>query len=168
MAEDIDQLVTQAVARALLERMDIVITWLAKMAGQGEVRDQSGLIVQAGRTQSLADLFAGLALPCSPELTREIPINAVTPTLLYRNDSLPFARIDVTNDDLAQFMYTGKRNVSVIIGRVQLAQTTEPFILPQGDELWAISVVAPLSVRISEAYDLVGMAQINAQGQGDG
>ena len=150
-------------ARALVERMDAMILWLQKVSGQlGKQGQDSGssYIVQAGKVQSMLDLFAALGLPCSPELTREVTINAVTPTLLYKNDSLPFARIDVTNDDAAQFMYTGKRNVSVLIGRVQLAQTTEPFILPQGDELWAICVVATLSVRISEAYDLVGTTQI--------
>jgi hypothetical protein len=158
-------MLTEQLARALIERLDMVIAWLTKLVDQGDVRDQSGLIQQQGRTQSLLDLFASLALPCSPELTREVTINAVTPTLIYRNDSLPFARIDVTNDDPAQFMYTGKRNVSVRIGRVQVAQTTEPFIIPQGDELWAICVVATLSCRVSEAYDLVGMAQIYAAGQ---
>lgn len=154
------------IARELLNRMDVMIAWLAKVSDQLEQQGQnqsSSYIVQAGKLQSMTDLFGGLALPSSPELTREVTINAVTPTLLYKNDSLPFARIDVTNDDPAQFIYTGKRNVSVLIGRVQLAQTTEPFILPQGDELWAICVVATVSVRISEAYDLSGTTQVIRQ-----
>lgn len=150
-------------ARALLERMDSMVLWLAKVSdqlgAQGE-QQSSSYIVQAGKIQSMQDLFTALILPSSPEMTREVTVNAVTPTLLYKNDSLPFARIDVTNDDPAQFMYTGKRNVNIGIGRVQLAQTTEPFIMPQGDELWAICVVATLSVRISEAFDLLGTTQV--------
>lgn len=150
-------------ARAMLERMDSIILWLAKVSDQLETQgeQQSGsYIVQAGKIQSMQDLFTALALPSSPDLTREVTINAITPTLLYRNDSLPFARIDVTNDDPAQFMYIGKRNVNIGIGRVQLAQTTEAYIMPQGDELWAICVVATLSVRISEGFDLLGTIQV--------
>lgn len=150
-------------ARALLERMDSMILWMTKISDQLEKQgDQqsSSYIVQAGKIQSMLDLFTALALPSSPEMTREVTINAARPTLLYKNDSLPFARIDVTNDDPAQFMYTGKRNVNLGIGRIQLAQTTEAFIMPQGDELWAICVVATLSVRISEAFDLLGATQV--------
>ena len=124
---------------------------------------QSTYIEQAGKIQSLLDLFTALALPASPDLTREETINAVTPTLVYKNDSLPFTRIEVTNDDPAQFIYIGNRNVSVAIGRVQLAQTTVPYIIPQGAELWAICVVATVSVRISEAYDLLGTTQVIRQ-----
>ena len=113
--------------------------------------------------QSLVDLFTALALPSAPQLTREQTINAVTPTLLYRNDSLPFTRIEVTNDDPAQWCYVGKRNVSVNIGRVLLAQDTQAHIIPQGEDLWAICIVATVSLRISEAYDLVGMTQVIRQ-----
>lgn len=157
---------TEEVARAMLQRYDSMILWLTRISSQLEdqgTRLQSTYIEQAGKIQSLLDLFTALALPASPDLTREETINAVTPTLLYKNDSLPFTRIEVTNDDPAQFIYTGNRNVSVAIGRVQLAQTTEPYIIPQGAELWAICVIATVSVRISEAYDLLGTTQVIRQ-----
>jgi len=154
---------TDEVARALIERMDVMIAWQAKISAQMDAQSQQlegSYLEQQGKIQSLLDLFASLGLPSSPQLTRELTVNAATATLLYRNDSLPFRRIEITNDDPAQPIWVGKRNVTTQLGRVQIAQTTEPYVLPQGDELWAICVVATLSVRISESYDLLGMTQI--------
>lgn len=153
----------QQVARAILASLDSINTWLAKISKQLETQgqqQQSTYIETAGKIQSMLDLFAALALPCSPELTREVTINNVTPTLLYRNDSLPFRRIEITNDDPAQMIWIGKRNVSPLIGRVLLATDTVAYVLPQGDELWAICVVATVSTRISESYDLLGTTQV--------
>lgn len=154
------------IGRAIIESLDSVNLWLQKISVQLDLQGKqqdSTYIVQAGKLQSLVDLFTALALPSSPELTREQTINAVTPTLLYRNDSLPFARIEVTNDDPAQWCYVGRRNVSVMIGRILMAQDTQAHIIPQGEDLWAICIVATVSLRISEAYDLVGMTQVIRQ-----
>ena len=149
--------------RAVLERLDSIITWQARIAEllvQTAKQQQSGYIEQAGKIQSLLDLFAGLALPASPNLTREVTINAVAPTLLYKNDSLPFRRVEITDDDPAQMCWIGKRNVTQLIGRVLLAQTTVAYVLPEGDELWAICAAATISVRISESFDLLGTTQV--------
>ena len=154
------------VARAILKSLDAGNLWLQKISEQLEEQGKqqaSTYIVQANQIQSLLDLFAALALPSAPELTREQTINAVTPTLLYRNDSLPFSRIEVTNDDPAQWCYLGRRNVSTLIGRVLLAQDTQAHIIPQGEDLWAICLVATVSLRISECYDFVGRTQVIRQ-----
>jgi hypothetical protein len=156
------------IARALLQSLDTTNLWLEQISKQLTVQgeqQQSSYIQQSGQIQSMLDLFAALALPSSPELTREQTINAVTPTLLYRNDSLPFARIDVTNDDPAQWVYLGRRNVSVLIGRILMPQQNVPFVIPQGEDVWAICIVATVSLRISEAYDLLGMTQVIRQEQ---
>ncbi len=150
-------------ARALIERMDSMILWLAKVSDQLDKQGQqqsSSYIIQAGQTQSLLDLFAALALPASPELTREVTVNAVTPTLLYRNDSMPFSRIEITDDDPAQWIHLGPRNVTIGLGRVLLAQDTIAYVLAQGEEVWAICTIATVSVRISESYDLLGTTQV--------
>jgi hypothetical protein len=136
------------VARALIERADAQISWLTQISRQlAETKDRqaAGYIQQAGKIQSLLELLVSQIVPASPEVTLEITINNVTPTLLYRNDSLPFRRIEITNDDPAQMCWLGKRNVSPLNGRVLLAQTTVPYVLPQGDEVWAICVVATIS-----------------------
>lgn len=151
------------VARALIERLDANNSFLALISQQLEVqgqKDSGGYIQQAGRIQSLLELLVAQIVPSSPEVTLEVTINNVTPTLLYRNDSLPFRRIEITDDDPAQMVWLGKRNVSPLNGRVLLAQTTVPYVLPQGDEIWAICVVATVSMRISECYDLVGFTQV--------
>lgn len=151
--------------RALLERLDVMNAWLAQISGQlatQEEQQTAGYIEQAGKIQSLLDLFASLGLPSSPQYTTEVTVNAVTPTLLYRNDSLPFRRIRVTNDDPAQWIYLGKRNVNIQLGEILMGQTFIDYVLPQGDEMWAICMVATVSVRISEAYDLLGGTQIIA------
>lgn len=156
------------IARAMLQSLDTTNLWLEQISKQLTVQgqqQQSSYIEQSGQIQSMLDLFAALALPSSPELTREQTINAVTPTLLYRNDSLPFARIDVTNDDPAQWVYLGRRNVSVLIGRILMPQQNVPFVIPQGEDVWAICIVATVSLRISEAYDLLGMTQVIRQEQ---
>lgn len=154
------------VARAILKSLDNTNLWLQKISKQLEEQGKqqaSTYIVQAKQIQSLLDLFAALALPSAPELTREQTINAITPTLLYSNDSLPFARIEVTNDDPAQWCYVGRRNVSVAIGRILPAQGTQAHIIPQGEDLWAICIVATVSLRISEAYDFLGRTQVIRQ-----
>lgn len=149
--------------RALIERLDSIIAWLTRVSDQYEQRrekEAGGYIEQAGKIQSLLELLVAQTVPSSPEMTLEVTINNVTPTLLYRNDSLAFRRIEITDDDPAQMCWLGKRNVSPLNGRVLLAQNTVPYVLPQGDEIWGICVVATISMRISECYDLVGMTQV--------
>ncbi len=151
------------IGRAVIERLDAQLLWMQQDSVQQTRQMQqltSSYITQAGRLQSLLDIFGALALPASPQLTREITVNAVSPTLLYTNDTLAFRRIVVTNDDPAQWMYVGKRNVSVNNGEIVMPQLPTAFVIPQSDELWAISVVAPISVRISESYDLLGTIQV--------
>ena len=139
------------------------LLWFQKISEQladQSLQQNSSYIEQGGKVQSLLDLFTALALPSSPAITREVTVNAARPELLYQNTSLPFARIEVTNDDPAQFMYVGVRNVSVNIGRVITAQETVPFVVPESKELWGICIIATLSCRISEAFDLLGEIQV--------
>lgn len=154
---------TEQIAREIIKRLDAQNALLAdiysQLAQQGE-QQSAGYIQQAGKVQSLLELLIAQFVPCSPQITREVTINAVTPTLLYENLSLPFQRIEITDDDPAQMCWIGKRNVSMAMGRVLLAQNSVVYVLPQGDELWAICAVATISLRISEGFDLVGGTQV--------
>lgn len=154
---------TEQTARRLIEGLDGVTAWLAKISSQlaaQEAKQAGSFIEQAGMIQSLLELLVAETVPSSPAITREETINAVTPTLLHRNQSIPYQRITVTNDDPAQMCWIGKRNVSQLNGEVLLAQDQRPYVLPQGDDLWAICAVGTISVRISEGFDLVGMTQV--------
>lgn len=153
----------EQIARELIKRLDAqnaILSGIYRLLEKQGAQQSAGYIEQAGKVQSLLELLIAQFVPSSPQITREVTINAVRPTLLYENQSLPFQRIEITDDDPAQMCWIGKRNVSQVMGRVLLAQNSVVYVLPQGDEIWAICAVATISLRISEGFDLVGGTQV--------
>jgi hypothetical protein len=154
--------VEDTLAREIIKSLDGVQAWLAQISGllQEGLGGQGQVIVeQQGRIQSLLELLVSMALPSGPSITREVTINAVTPTPLAFNESLMFQRFTITNDDPAQMCWLGDSGVLPSMGRVLLAQTTIDYVLPRGASVYAICAVATISVRVSEGYDFVSLAQ---------
>ena len=153
----------QEIGRAIIERLDAQLLWL-QQDSERQIRQagqlSSSYIEQAGKIQSLLDWFGALALPASPQLTREVTVNAVTSTLLYQNVTHPFKRIVVTDDDPAQWIYVGNQNVNINIGEIVPVQDPRAFVIAQGQSLWAICMAATVSVRISESVDLLSRTQV--------
>jgi len=147
----------------IIHQLDAIIAWQRRISEQLENLPFPQLENGQSQMMSAVDRFTKLliaqGLPSSPARTREFTINAITPTPIYSNDSTIFQRIDVTNDDPAQPCWLGDRNVSPITGQVLLAQNTRAFTIPRGAELYAICVVATLSVRVAEGYDLVAIGE---------
>jgi len=124
----------EQVAREIIKRLDKQTASLDRIGDLLEKQDRqqsAGYIEQAGKLQSLLELLIGQVVPSSPRITGEVTINAVTPTRLYENLSLPFQRIEITNDDPAVMCWLGKRNVSAAMGRVLMAQTSVTYVLPR-------------------------------------
>lgn len=145
--------------RQLTDRLDQQTVYLQKIAALLETGGYGGglQIEQQGVGFNAQDLLLAMALPSSPARTREVTINAVTPTQLAINESQPLIRVDVTNDDPAQMCWLGDRAVLPSMGRVLTAQNTIPYVLLKGREVYAICAVATISMRISEGYDLIGI-----------
>lgn len=144
-------------ARELLKRLDNMTAWLAKISGQLAAQDKA-TIEQFGRVRNILDILAAQSLPGSPEVTEEVTVfggAGVAPTLLVKNDSVPLLRVNITNDDPAQPLWCGTANVLPSMGRVVIAQTTIPYVLPLGAEVWGICAVGFISVRIERCYDLL-------------
>lgn len=125
---------------------------------QGSFDTQPGLTSSRYRDKLLEVLVAN-CLPSSPAITREFTINNVTPSLIYENASRPFQYITITNDDAAQMCWLGGQDVTPGNGRVLLAQTTIPYVMPQGRAIYAICIVATISLRISEGFDFVSLME---------
>ena len=146
------------IARELLKSLDNIAAWLAKISGQLAAQDKA-TIEQFGRVRDVLDILVAQSLPGSPEVTEEVTVlggAGVAPTLLIKNDSVPLLRVNITNDDPAQPLWVGTANVLPTMGRVVIAQTTIPYVLPLGAEVWGVCVVGFISVRIEKCYDLLG------------
>jgi len=152
----------EEIGRAIIQNQDAMLLWMQQDAKR-QIRQagqlNSSYIMQAGKMQSLLDWFGALALPASPQITREVTVGAVIPQLLYKNDTHPFKRIVVTDDDPAQWIYVGNQNVNINIGEIIPAQGSGVYVIAQGQSLWAICMVATVSVRVSESVDLLGRTQ---------
>lgn len=156
----------EQLATIMIQRLDGIIAWLTKISGLLEAKEVQGVSGQAAgqgffnNTEAIDELLRLLVaqvLPSSPSRTSETRVNSITPTLLYSNDSTTFQRVVITNDDVAQPIWIGDRNVSLLIGEVMIAQDQRIFVVPRGASIYAICAVATVSVRISEGYNLVDM-----------
>lgn len=149
------------IARGLLTRLDNITALLTRISGQ-LAKDDRATIEQFGKVRNVLDILVAQALPGSPETTEEVTVYGgagVAPTLLVKNDSVPFLRVNITDDDPAQPLWVGTANVLPTMGRVILAQSTVTYVLPLGAEVWGICVVGFISVRIERCYELLGRVE---------
>ena len=144
-------------AREIISRMDRQNDLLAQVLAL-LAEDRARLTDQFGRVRSILDIVACAGIPASPQNTRELTVTPA-PRMLASNESVPLARVDITNDDPAQPLWVSGPNVLVNTGRVILAQTTVPYILPRGTEVWGVCAIAFISVRVSELYNIMGMLE---------
>lgn len=144
-------------AREILIRLDNIAALLAKISGQLAVQD-GATIEQFGKVRNVLDILVAQSLPASPETTEEVTVfggAGISPILLAKNDSVPLLRVNITNDDPAQPLWVGTANVLPTMGRVVIAQTTIPYNLVLGAEVWGICAVGFISVRIEKCYDVL-------------
>lgn len=149
-------------ARELIKSLDNITAWLAQISGQLAAQERA-TVDQFGKVRDVLDILVAQSLPGSPETTEEVTVfggAGIPPTLLVKNDSVPLLRVNITNDDPAQPLWVGNANVLTTMGRVVLAQTTIPYNMPLGAEVWGICAVGFISVRIERCYDL--LARIEA------
>ncbi len=148
-------------ARELQTRLDSIAVWLQTISGQLDMQLQ--VLGGDQKTRHLLELLVGQAMPAAPEITREITVTTgPPPTLLATNESLILRRIDITNDDPAQPLWVGAAGVLPSMGRVVLAQDTIPYVLPMGTSVFGVCVVPTISVRVSDLYNLVALAEASA------
>lgn len=100
----------------------------------------------------LQELLLASLMPSAPESTEEFAVGNIEVTLA-ENESLPLVRVEVTNDDVAQPLWVSHEGVLVATGRIIMPQTTEAFVLPEGERLAGICVIPAVSVRVSYGYD---------------
>jgi hypothetical protein len=153
-----------SVAREMLQRLDALIAWQQRISGQlvlmgGNPEEPEQALAGPAISTDIMEVLLAYVLPSSPAVTVPYTINNVTPTRLIVNESTNFVRVEITNDDPAQMCWLGDQNVSPAIGRVLLAQTTIPYVVPQGASVWAICIVATISVRVAMGYNLWELAK---------
>ena len=93
------------------------------------------------------------ALPSSPVNSRRVVISPVE-TQLVNNDFAPLLSVEITNEDLAQWIWVSSRGVLATAGRIILPLETIRYVVPQGHELWGICAVATVNLSISEGANV--------------
>ncbi len=118
-----------------------------KMIGQ-----MPALIAELLEGQRLMLRLLAAALPSSPALTTEVAV-ATRSTRLAVNNSADLMRIVVTNDDPAQPIWLGGRDVLITNGEVLVPQASVPFNLAKGKDIWAVCAAGTVSARITQLHD---------------
>lgn len=132
--------------RLLFERLDELI---AILSGQNTVFDEQ-----------LKGLVAG-CVPMAPNASITIQVGT-TATFLIENTVLSLMRIEITNDDFAQGLYIGNRDLVMPGGRLVQPQETVVYELRKGQKLYGIVAVANINVIIS--YDESSYGAVTADG----
>lgn len=131
--------------RIVIERLDEIIDILRNLPKP-----------KPTEIEEVLRLLTSAVVPASPNVTRELTIGT-TASIIIQNLALPFARVDITDDDPAQPLWLGGRDVTTNIGRVVQPRTTVPYVLPMGAELYGVCNVATISIRVSELYEPYGI-----------
>lgn len=132
--------------RNMLERLDELI---AILSGNNTVFDEQ-----------LKGLVAG-CVPMAPNASITIQVGT-TATFLVENTVLSLMRVEITNDDFAQGLYIGNRDLIMPGGRLIQPQDTIVYELRKGQKLYGIVAVANINVIVS--YNESSYGAVTADG----
>lgn len=99
-------------------------------------------------------MAACAALPASPVNSRRVVISPAE-TLLAENQSEPLLSVEITNEDVAQWIWVSTRGVLATAGRIILPLETVRYVIPQGHELYGLCAVATVNVSVSEGVNIL-------------
>lgn len=141
-------------ARMIIDRFDILNDNIRELIEAVKVSGGGPAAVNvAGMERLLLESLVAASLPSAPRDTHPITVG-ILETVLAENESQALLGVEITNDDPAQPLWIGNKGVLVASGRVVRPQETVTKVLPIGKTVYGICVLATISVRVSEAFDL--------------
>jgi len=140
-------------ARQILEQLQRIESLLAVSVPPPEQASPEIYGQVVSDWQALIAMSICACIPAAPINCQQIVVFPAE-TLLIRNESDSYVPVEITNEDVAQWIWVGPKGVLTTAGRIILPLDTARYVLGKGDEIYARCAFATVDVSVIEGSNI--------------